>query len=57
MAFRPFGKKEDKKGILRLPVDEQKKLFKKAAEESSKRQMEVLERYKHEFGEDLENSR
>jgi hypothetical protein len=22
MAFRPFGKKEDKKGILRLPVEE-----------------------------------
>lgn len=57
MSFKPFGKKDKKTGILRLPVDEQKKLFKKAAEESSKRQLEVLERYRHKFGEHLEDSR
>jgi hypothetical protein len=47
-----FTKKpEEKTGILQLPADRQKKLFKKAAEGSTKRQVETLRKYDSKFGE------
>lgn len=38
----PPGKPQDRKGILSLPEDEQRELFTKAAERSSKRQAEFM---------------
>lgn len=44
-------------GILKLPAEQQKKMYEKAAKESIKRQLEIIKKYEQVFGEKLENSR
>jgi hypothetical protein len=48
-------KSEKSSGIMGLPVAEQKKVLKSAAEKSTSRQLKVLERYRQTFGEKVKN--
>lgn len=54
---RILGKPKNKETILGESSAKQKKLFEKAAQESTKRQLEVLREYEQTFGEHIEDSR
>lgn len=52
-----FAKPKNKTSILGESAAKQKKLFEKAAEKSTKLQLEVLKEYEQTFGERIEDRR